>query len=71
MNTVVLSNARDCYIELSDPAEQGGEWIVKRYRKRMREMVCLSTDLFKTKNDAVEFANRLKFEHTGYQTAGM
>ena len=63
---MVISNARDCLVELihrdSDPAS----WIVRRCKRVLWFKKRISSDWFIDEKQALEFANEIKRKHEGH-----
>jgi hypothetical protein len=59
-NITVLSNARDCFIELTHRSSDPGSWIVRRWTKFLWFRKRISSDWFNDERQAIAFANAMK-----------
>src|SRR5712692_5366183 len=65
-SSTVISNARDCFIELTHRNTDPGIWIVRRWTKFLWFKRRISSDWFSEGQQAFAFANKLKREHNGH-----
>ena len=61
----VLSNERNCFIELTHSSYDPGSWIVRRWKKILWFKKRISSDWFTDKQQALDFANAMKQKHEG------
>ncbi len=65
----VISNARDCFIELTHRNSDPGVWIVRRWTKFLWFKKRVSSHWFNDGQQAVAFANQTKKDHDGHQSS--
>ncbi|HUI30609.1 MAG TPA: hypothetical protein VLX91_10360 [Candidatus Acidoferrales bacterium] len=65
MKKIVLSNARDCFVELIHRDADPTSWIVRRWTKFMWFKKRVSSDWFIDERQALEFANEIKRKYKG------
>jgi hypothetical protein len=63
-NTIIISTARDCYIEIQNDTSDSNTWIVQSYTKRIGIKDQLSSNKFKNRFQAMTFANKMKRDHS-------
>lgn len=63
-NTIIISTARDCYIEIQNDTSDLDTWIVQSFTKRIGIKDQLSSNRFKSRLQAMTFANKMKREHS-------
>jgi hypothetical protein len=63
-NTIIISTARDCYIEILNDTADLGTWTVQSFKKRIGIKDQISSDKFKNRLLALTFANTMKREHS-------
>jgi hypothetical protein len=61
--TTVISNARDCFIELIHRNSDPGSWIIKRWTKLIWFKKLISADWFNDEKQALAFAQTMMQEH--------
>ncbi len=59
----VISNERDCSIELTHHDSDQSTWIVRRWKKFLWFKKQISSDWFNDERQAIAFANELKQKH--------
>ncbi len=62
-NTIIISTARDCYIEIQNDTSDLDTWFVQSYTKRIGIKDQISSNKFKNRFQALTFANKMKREH--------
>ncbi len=62
-DSTVISNDRDCFIELIHRKSDSGTWIVRRWKKSLLLKKRVSSDWFIDGEQALAFAQRMKQEH--------
>lgn len=66
MNTItVISNTRECFIELIHRDSDAGLWIVRRWRKSFWFKKRISSDWFNDERQAIVFACEMKLQYVG------
>ncbi len=63
MKNLIVSNARDCFIELIHRESDPATWIVKRWKKFLWFRKKVSSDWFNDEQQALAFANDIKLKH--------
>jgi hypothetical protein len=63
-NTIIISTARDCYIEIQNDSTDLNTWIVQSFTKRIGIKDQISSNKFKNRFQALTFANKMKREHS-------
>jgi hypothetical protein len=61
----IISNARDCFIELTHRNSDPYEWSVKRWKKFLWFKKRISSNWFSDKHQAIAFACDLRLRHAG------
>ncbi|HQT91607.1 MAG TPA: hypothetical protein PL001_06220 [Candidatus Kryptobacter bacterium] len=61
MKKIIISNARDCFIELIHRDSEPAAWIVRRWTKSLWFKKRVSSHWFSDERQALEFANGIKF----------
>jgi hypothetical protein len=64
--TFVISNDRDCFIELTHRDSDPSVWIVRRWTKFMWFKKRISSDWFINRSQAFAYAKEMKREHDRY-----
>jgi len=64
--TFVISNDRDCFIELTHRDSDPSVWIVRRWTKSMWFKKRISSDWFINRSQAFAYAKEMKREHDRY-----
>jgi len=62
-NITVISDLRDCFIELTHRDSDPGSWVVRRWKKFMWFRKRISSDWFADRQQALAFGNQMKREH--------
>jgi hypothetical protein len=62
----VISNDRDCFIELTHRDSDPSVWIVRRWTKFMWFKKQISSDWFINRSQAFAYAKEMKREHDRY-----
>ena len=62
-NTIIISTARDCYIEIFNDTSDLNTWTVQSFSKRIGIKNQISSNNFKNRLLALTFANKMKREH--------
>jgi hypothetical protein len=65
-HVTIISNARDCFIELTHRDADPGLWIVRRTRRFLWFRRRISSDWFNDERQANDFAQKLKRGHDGH-----
>jgi len=65
----VISNDRDCFIELIHRDSDSGSWIVRRYTKFMWFKKRVSSHWFNDSEQAATFAHQTKKDHDRHQSS--
>jgi len=63
LKKIIISNARDCFIELVHRDADPTSWIVKRWTKFMWFKKQVSSHWFIDERQALAFANEIKIKH--------
>ena len=63
MKNLVVSNARDCFVELIHRESEPTTWIVRRWKKFLWFKKRVSSDWFNDEQQALAFANDIKLKH--------
>ncbi|HEY9165230.1 MAG TPA: hypothetical protein VIS48_03615 [Candidatus Kryptonia bacterium] len=63
LKTLVISNARDCFIELIHRESDPASWVVKCWTKFLCFKKQISSDWFNDEKQAFAFANEIKRHH--------
>jgi len=61
--SIVISTAADCFIELIHRESNPTVWIVRRWKKNLWFKKFISSDWFTDGPQALSFANRMKRDH--------
>jgi hypothetical protein len=59
-HVTIISNARDCFIEVIHPEAAQANWIVRRWKKGLVFKKRISSDWFLERQQAFEYAKKLQ-----------
>lgn len=59
---IVLSDSRECFIELTHNESDPGSWIVRRWKKSLWFKKMISSDWFNDHQQALAFVDEMKRE---------
>ncbi len=65
MSRIVISNARDCFVEIIHRDSEPAAWVVRRWKKFLWFKKRVSSDWFNDEHQALAFANEIKLRHHG------
>ena len=63
LSQLIVSNARDCFIELIHRDSEPATWIVRRWKKSLCFRKRISSDWFNDERQALAFADEIKLKH--------
>jgi hypothetical protein len=66
LSQLIVSSARDCFIELIHRDSEPATWIVRRWKKFLCLKKRISSDWFNDERQALAFANEIKLKHQGH-----
>ena len=64
-NVIVISNVRDCFIDLTHRDSDTTIWVVQCWKKFFWFKKRISSDWFNDERQAIVFACEMKLQHTG------
>ncbi len=64
-NVIVISTARDCFIDLTHRDSDASIWIVQRWKKSFWFKKRISSNWFNDEHQAIAFACEMKLRHDG------
>ncbi len=62
-NTIIISSARECYIDVIHDDTDPNSWFVRRWKSYFETKKQVSSDRFSNKQQALAFAHTMKREH--------
>ena len=64
-NSIIISNDRNCFIDLTHHDSDPGWWIVRHWKKFLWFKKQISSDWFNDEHQAIAFASEMKLQYDG------